>query len=169
SLGEILAVHPKGIEYGPIIAGHERVPLLRDGEGQVLSLPPIINSREIGEVKVGDQKLFVEVTGTDLLMVILTLNILAANLADRGATIEAVEVVYPYKTRFGKTVRTPFDFGQTRAIPIKTIESALGQRLGSEGVCRALSAYGYEARSAGNLHEPVHAPADGRAARFPAR
>ena len=150
SLGEILAVHPKGIEYGPIIAGHERVPLLRDGEGQVLSLPPIINSREIGEVKVGDQELFVEVTGTDLLMVILTLNILAANLADRGATIEAVEVVYPYKTRFGKTVRTPFDFGQTRAIPIKTIESALGQRLGSEGVCRALSAYGYEARSAGN-------------------
>ncbi|MCZ6781348.1 MAG: phenylalanine--tRNA ligase subunit beta [Nitrospirae bacterium] len=150
SLGEILAVHPKGIEYGPIIAGHERVPLLRDGEGQVLSLPPIINSREIGEVKVGDQELFVEVTGTDLLMVILTLNILAANLADRGATIEAVEVVYPYKTRFGKTVRTPLDFGQTRAIPIKTIESALGQRLGSEGVCRALSAYGYEARSAGN-------------------
>ncbi len=150
SLGEILAVHPKGIEYGPIIARHERVPLLRDGEGQVLSLPPIINSREIGEVKVGDQKLFVEVTGTDLLMVILTLNILAANLADRGATIEAVEVVYPYKTRFGKTVRTPFDFGQTRAIPIKTIESALGQRLGSEEVCRALSAYGYEARSAGN-------------------
>ena len=150
SLGEILAVHPKGIEYGPIIAGHERVPLLRDGEGQVLSLPPIINSREIGEVKVGDQKLFVEVTGTDLLMVILTLNILAANLADRGATIEAVEVVYPYKTRLGKTVRTPFDFGQARAIPIKTIESALGQRLGSEGICRALSAYGYEARSAGN-------------------
>ncbi len=150
SLGEILAVHPKGIEYGPIIAGHERVPLLRDGEGQVLSLPPIINSREIGEVKVGDQKLFVEVTGTDLLMVILTLNILAANLADRGATIEAVEVVYPYKTRLGKTVRTPFDFGQARVIPIKTIESALGQRLGSEGVCRALSAYGYEARSAGN-------------------
>ncbi|MFQ5931126.1 MAG: phenylalanine--tRNA ligase subunit beta [Nitrospiraceae bacterium] len=150
SLGEILAVHPKGIEYGPIIAGHERVPLLRDGEGQVLSLPPIINSREIGEVKVGDQRLFVEVTGTDLLMVILTLNILAANLADRGATIEAVEVVYPYKTRLGKTVRTPFDFGQARAIPIKTIESALGQRMGSEGVCRALSAYGYEARSAGN-------------------
>ncbi|MDA2911863.1 phenylalanine--tRNA ligase subunit beta [Nitrospiraceae bacterium AH_259_D15_M11_P09] len=150
SLGEILAVHPKGIEYGPIIAGHERVPLLRDGEGQVLSLPPIINSREIGEVKVGDQKLFVEVTGTDLLMVILTLNILAANLADRGATIEAVEVVYPYKTRLGKTVRTPFDFGQARAIPIKTIESALGQRLGSEEICRALSAYGYEARSAGN-------------------
>lgn len=150
SLGEILAVHPKGIEYGPIIAGHERVPLLRDGEGQVLSLPPIINSREIGEVKVGDQKLFVEVTGTDLLMVILTLNILAANLADRGATIEAVEVVYPYKTRLGKTVRTPFDFGQARVIPIKTIESALGQRLGSEGICRALSAYGYEARSAGN-------------------
>ena len=75
SLGEILAVHPKGLEYGPIIAGHGRVPLLRDEEGQVLSLPPVINSREIGEVQIGDRELFVEVTGTDLLMVVLTLKI----------------------------------------------------------------------------------------------
>ena len=78
---EILAVHPKGLEYGPILAGHDRLPLLMDEEGQVLSLPPIINSREIGEVRVGDRELFVEVTGTDLPMVLLTLNILAVNLA----------------------------------------------------------------------------------------
>ena len=65
---EILAVHPKGLEYGSILAGCERVPLLLDTEGQVLSLPPIINSREIGEIHVGDRALLVEVTGTDLPM-----------------------------------------------------------------------------------------------------
>lgn len=142
---EILAVHPKGLEYGPILAGHDHVPLITDEEGQVLSLPPIINSREIGEVRVGDRELFVEVTGTDLLMVLLTLNILAVNLADRGAAIEALEVVYPYATELGKTVRTPFNVGKARSIPIKTIEDALGLPLGAERIRQALLAYGYEA------------------------
>lgn len=145
SLREILSVHPKGLEYGPIIAGHDMVPLLRDDEGQILSLPPIINSREIGEVRVGDRELFVEVTGTDLTMVLLTLNILAVNLADRGATIEAVEVAYPAATAFGKTVRTPFDLAKPRPVPIKTIEAALGQPIAPDEIRQALLAYGYEA------------------------
>ena len=71
------------------------VPILRDAKHQAVSFPPIINSREIGEVRPGDDDLFIEVTGTDLPMVVLTLNIFAANLADRGATIEPIEVVYP--------------------------------------------------------------------------
>ncbi len=148
SLREILAVHPKGVEYGHLITGHDRVPLLRDDEGQVLSLPPVINSREIGEVQVGDRELFVEVTGTDLLMVVLTLNILAANLADRGAAIGAVEVVYPYKTKLGKTVKAPLDFAKPRAIPVKAIESALGQELATKEAQTALAAYGYEVTAA---------------------
>ena len=143
SLREILSVHPKGLDYGPIVAGHDRVPLLRDADGQALSLPPVINSREIGEVRVGDAELFVEVTGTDLPMVVLTLNILAANLADRGAAIEAVEVVYPSATAMGKTVRTPLDFAQARPIPVKAIEAALGQPFGAASITRALTAYGY--------------------------
>jgi phenylalanyl-tRNA synthetase beta chain len=146
SLSEILSVHPKGVEYGPILAGHDRVPLLRDAEGQVLSLPPVINSREIGEVRVGDAELFVEVTGTDLFMVILTLNILASNLADRGAAIEPVEVVYPSATNLGKAVRTPLDFSKARSIPVKTIEAALGQSFGATPIARALTAYGYRAK-----------------------
>lgn len=144
---EILAVHPKGLEYGGILAGHERVPLLLDEEGRVLSFPPIINSREIGEVRPGDHELFVEVTGTDLRMVLLTLNILAVNLADRGATIEPVEVAYPYATEFGKTLRLPMDFGQARAIRVEAIERALGQALGTKQICDALQGYGYETKA----------------------
>ncbi len=101
TLGEMLLVHPKGLEFGGILAGHDRLPFLCDAKRQALSFPPIINSRETGEVRVGDDALFVEVTGTDLSMVILTLNILAANLADRGAVIEPIEIRYPYKTALG--------------------------------------------------------------------
>jgi len=152
SASEILSVHPKGVEYGPILAGHDRVPLLRDAEGQILSLPPVINSREIGEIRAGDTELFVEVTGTDLFMVILTLNILAVNLADRGAAIEPLEVVYPSATSLGKTVRTPLDFARDRSIPVKTIEAALGLSLGATAIARGLTAYGYRVkRSRGTI------------------
>jgi len=149
TLSEILMVHPKGLEFAHILAGQDRLPILRDANQQPLSLPPIINSREIGEVRVGDDQLFVEVTGTDLSMVMLTLNIFAANLADRRATIEPIEVQYPYQTSLGKRVITPQDLGKARTIPIKTIEQALGQKLGAKTVKQALEVYGYNV-SAGN-------------------
>jgi len=141
---EILAVHPKGLEYGSILTGHDRLPLLLDTEGHVLSLPPIINSRELGEIRVGDRELLVEVTGTDIRMVLLTLNIMAVNLADRGAAIDAVDIEYPYETEFGKTVRTPSNFSKSRTLPMKSIESALGQRLDAEEIRAALVSYGFE-------------------------
>ncbi|GKS65262.1 phenylalanine--tRNA ligase beta subunit [Nitrospira sp.] len=143
TLAEILMVHPKGLEYGAIVSGAGWVPLLRDAAGQSLSFPPIINSREVGEVQVGDDQLFVEVTGTDLLMVVLTLNIFASNLADRGAIIEPVEVQYPMDTSLGKRVKTPLDLGKSKAIRIDTIEQALGQELGAKTVAQALKTYGY--------------------------
>ena len=144
TLSEILMVHPKGLEHGHILAGQSRLPILRDARNQPLSFPPIINSREIGEVRVGDDELFVEVTGTDLSMVVLTLNIFAANLADRGATIEPVEVQYPKRTALGKRVVTPQDLGKPRTIKVDTIERALGQDLSEKTVKEALETYGYD-------------------------
>jgi len=144
TLSEILLVHPKGLEFGHILAGHSRLPLLRDATQQPLSFPPIINSREIGEVRVGDDELFVEVTGTDLSMVVLTLNIFAVNLADRGAKIEPVEIHYPYETPLGKRVVTPRDLGKPRPIQVETIERMLGQKLGTKTVKQALETYGYD-------------------------
>ena len=143
TLSEILLVHPKGLEYGPILAGQNRLPILRDANRQPLSFPPVINSREIGEVRVGDEELFVEVTGTDQSMVVLTLNIFAANLADRGAVIGPVEVQYPKSTPLGRRVITPHDLGKAQIIPITTIEQALGQKLGVKVVKEALERYGY--------------------------
>ncbi len=149
TLGEMLLIHPKGLEFGWILAGHDRLPFLCDARRQALSFPPIINSREAGEVRVGDDALFLEVTGTDLSMVILTLNILAANLADRGAVIEPIEVRYPYKTALGMGVMTPQDLERSRKLPVSTIEQALGQALGAHEVAKTLTAYGYEVKTKG--------------------
>lgn len=144
---EILTVHPKGLEYGSILAGCERLPLLWDSDGQVLSFPPIINSRELGEVQLGDTELLVEVTGTDLSMVVLALNIFACNLADRGATIESLDINYPYKTEFGTTVKTPLSMNQSQRISMEAVEQALGMPLGSEAIQEALASYGYQVKA----------------------
>ncbi|MCG3777969.1 MAG: Phenylalanine--tRNA ligase beta subunit [Nitrospira sp.] len=157
TLGEMLLVHPKGLEFGGILVGQDRLPVLRDAKQQALSFPPIINSREVGEVQVGDDALFVEVTGTDLSMVVLTLNIFAANLADRGAVIEPIAVRYPYKTSLGKTVVTPQDLKKSQKLPVSTIEQALGQTLGAKEVAKALTAYGYEVK-ASSKHVTVTLP-----------
>jgi len=149
TLGEMLLVHPKGLEFGGILSGHDRLPFLCDAKRRALSFPPIINSREVGEVRVGDDALFVEVTGTELSMVILTLNIFAANLADRGAVIEPIEIRYPYKTMLGLEVTTPQDLEKSRKISIRTIEQALGQSLDAQEVENALSGYGYTVTTKG--------------------
>ena len=157
TLGEMLLVHPKGLEFGGILAGQDRLPVLRDAAKQPLSFPPIINSREVGEVKVGDDALFVEVTGTDLPMVVLTLNIFAANLADRGAAIEPIDVRYPCNTSLGKAVVTPQDLKKSQKLPVSMIEQALGQTLGAKEVAKVLTAYGYEVKASGK-HVTVTLP-----------
>jgi len=149
SLREILDIHPKGQEYAAILAGHARFPLLRDAAGAVLSFPPIINSRDIGEVRAGDEDLFIEVTGTDLRMVMLAVNIFAANLHDRGAAIEPVDIVYPYKTEMGKTVRMPQAFGRPRAVTQAEIGKALGTELTAKEIRASLVSYGYAVTESG--------------------
>ena len=62
--------HPKGIEYGGIVRPFPHYPILTDRMGRVLSFPPIINSREIGEVKTNTRNVLIEVTGTDLRMTV---------------------------------------------------------------------------------------------------
>jgi phenylalanyl-tRNA synthetase beta chain len=150
SLREILEIHPKGQEYGGLLSGHDQVPLFRDSKRNVLSFPPIINSRDVGEVQVGDSDLFIEVTGTDLRMVMLAVNILAANLHDRGASIEPVEVVYPYQTAYGRTVRTPQAISQPRAIKLSDISKALGDALSPKDVRASLASYGYTVTGSGS-------------------
>ena len=146
---EILKKHPKGMAYAGILSKTAEYPLLVDRENKVLSFPPIINSREVGEVQVGDRDLFVEVTGTDLRMVMLTVNILAANLADRGAEINPVEVCYPYPTDFGRKITMPAVLAKPMEMTLDHLSSALGETISAPKAVSILKAYGYDIRSRG--------------------
>lgn len=90
SMKEILEKHPKGKDYGHILQGFDRYPLIVDANGDVLSFPPIING-ELTRVKEDTHDLFIDVTGTDPI-VHKALNIVVTSLAERGGRIESVLV-----------------------------------------------------------------------------
>lgn len=142
---EILEQHPTGREYAWILAGLEQVPMLTDAQGNVLSFPPIINSADLGRVQPGMATLFVEATGTELDQVLLTLNILAVNLADRGWTIEPVTTCYPYDTSRGRTVTAPHLLAITLDVPLVEFGQLLGEQLKADEVIERLGAYGVAA------------------------
>ena len=96
SLKEILQKHPKGLEYGHIVASNSKMPILLDDEGKVLSFPPVINSNDLGKITPETTNILVEVTGTSEETTLNTLVILSTALADRGATLHPARVHYNY-------------------------------------------------------------------------
>lgn len=86
---QILEEHPKGMAYAHLLADLKRFPVLQDAAGQVLSMPPIINS-ESTKVRAGSRRLFVDVTGISQAAVDNSLKTLVCSLAELGGRIETV-------------------------------------------------------------------------------
>lgn len=90
---EILSFHPKGVTYKDILSNFLLVPIIIDSKGQVLSMPPIINS---DETRITDKtrNLFVDVTGTDEKAVRDTLAVFVSSMRELGGKIESVKILY---------------------------------------------------------------------------
>jgi len=145
TLREILKQHPKGKEFA-FIQEHEPVhPLLTDSQGTILSYPPIINSNDLGAVKVGDNEIFVELTGTDLPLITLAASIVACDLSDNGFTIEPVEIEYEFDTPFGRKIVTPYYFQEPVFCSLSRIERFLGEKLTADECVKALTRMGVKA------------------------
>ncbi|MBU0756335.1 MAG: phenylalanine--tRNA ligase subunit beta, partial [Planctomycetes bacterium] len=148
-LDRIVREHPKGKDYGHLLEGLEAYPLLTDSTGKVLSLPPIINSRETGEVKVGDRRLFVEATGSDMRQLVLAMNIMAANFADRGFEISPVQTRLPYGSGLGRNVTVPMQLDTRIELDVTVFSRIIGETFSTDDVVEALKAYGVAAEGRG--------------------
>ncbi len=142
TLREIIRDHPKGQEFGHIVAKDDKFPFITDSAGSVLSFSPVINSSEIGAVEVGDENLFIELTGTDLPSLILTASIVACDLADDGFTILPVRVEYSYDTSLGRSITTPFYFQKDISVDVNYARKLLGSDLSAEEMTAALERMG---------------------------
>ena len=143
TLRQILSDHPTGRTYSHLLAGKDRFPLIRDSRCEVLSMPPVINSQTLGRVEVGDSFLFCEATGPELDAILLSMAIMAANMADRGGRIHPVTTRYPYDTPHGRTLTCPYDLTAPMQVDIREIYKVVGSHISTDRIQMALNALGY--------------------------
>ena len=142
TLRQICTEHPKGREYGPIVSGHTLFPFLHDDNNDVLSFPPVINSDRIGAVEVGDENLFLELSGMDLHDLLLAASIMACDMSDMGFEILPVKVLLGEETEFGSEITVPYYFQEPISCSMARIHKTLGTKFSHEEVIKALKRMG---------------------------
>ncbi len=141
TLKEILTNTVRGKEYGHIIANWEKYPILRDSEGTILSMPPIINSEDT-RVTVETKNVIIDATGIDPKTVIDMVTIMAYNIAERsrGKKIVFVEAIMPDNT----VLKAPREKGVTIEIDPSKVNEVLGTSLDIEQVIELLKKFDYK-------------------------
>ncbi|MFH1275799.1 MAG: phenylalanine--tRNA ligase subunit beta [Candidatus Woesearchaeota archaeon] len=147
---QILANHPKGKEYGQIMEGWEKYPVFIDAKGIIMSMPPLINSHDVGKIDETTTNVFIECTGPDLNTLIKSLTILTTSLADMGGEIFSLEVIYP---ETGKKFTFPDFTPEKMKLDLNYVNKRLGLNLSETEAVNLLKkmGFGYEKESSNVL------------------
>ena len=135
---EILEKHPKGIEYAHLLKNHEKYPIFVDSKNKILSMPPIINARDLGKVTETTKDVFIECSGHDLNSLNQVLNLIVTTLADMNSQIYSVEIYYQ-----NKKIITPNLSPEKKEIKIDYINKILGLNLNSRQISELLEKMNY--------------------------
>ena len=150
-LDEILKEHPKGQEYGYLLEGKEEYPIFIDSEGNVLSMPPIINSNYTGKVDESTRNVFVEVSGHDINHISVALNVIVTALKERGGEIYSVDVKYG-----NETVTTPNLEPKRAEMRVDYCRKILGIDISGEEMVKLLRESRFDAVAKGDKIEVLY-------------
>ncbi len=150
-LDEILKEHPKGQEYGYLLEGKEEYPIFIDSEGNVLSMPPIINSNYTGKVDESTRNVFVEVSGHDINHISVALNVIVTALRERGGEIYSVDVKYG-----NETVTTPNLEPKRAEMRVDYCRKILGIDISGEEMVKLLRESRFDAVAKGDKIEVLY-------------
>ena len=134
-LFEVLKKDQKLKKYLHIIEDKPKFPVFYDAKGQVLSLPPIINS-DATKISIDTKNVFIEMTGTDLHKLEVCLAVLAGQFSshcqgDSQFTIEQVEIHHEDN---GKVEVFPNLTNHQFDVELKSINTTLGLDLNIQQV-----------------------------------
>ncbi len=135
---QIMADHPKGREYAHLLPDGQ-YPVFLDGNGTVISLPPVINAAATA-VTAQTRDLLIDVTGTDAQSVRRTIALLAGSFAERGGTIEAVTIHDASGTWISPDLHTT-----ERTLHVDDVQKLLGIQLDGDAVASCLQRMGHDA------------------------
>jgi phenylalanyl-tRNA synthetase beta chain len=147
---EILSQHKAGRAYGYLLENLPRYPYFIDAKGQILSMPPNINSDTTGRVTPATQNVFIECSGFDFTTLSTCLNIIVTALADMGGEIYSLTLQYDKRKE-----TTPNLTPGTMKLDINYVNKRLGLNLSEKQAVRLLArmGYGYEK---GNVLIPAY-------------
>ena len=148
-VSDILTNHPKGMEFSHLLPEGKHVPVIADSNGEVLSMPPVINgiaSRLTNETK----KFFVDITGTDLRAVTGTMYLMANFMSCLGYTV----TLHPVNVDWYTDAK---NFGQ-RKIDLEVEEVRSYLNAGSSEIADMLTKMGYQVLENGRKKLKVGVP-----------
>jgi phenylalanyl-tRNA synthetase beta chain len=135
---QILQQHPTGRDYAHLLEGKDKFPVFVDSAGEILSMPPIINSHKTGKITQETQDVFIECSGFDFEILKKTLNILVTMFADMGGEIYQMNLNYS-----GKKEITPDLTPEKMKLSIDNANKLLGLELKEAEVSKLLEKMGY--------------------------
>lgn len=141
---QILSQHPTGRDYGHLLEGLDKFPIFEDAKGAILSMPPIINSHNIGKISENTTEVFIECSGFDYNALAKCLNMIVTALADMGGKIYSLELKYP-----DKKIISPDLSPDKMKVDINYVNQRLGLNLKESEVINLLAkmGYGYDKKS----------------------
>lgn len=144
TIDEILASHPKGVDYAHLLDGMEKVPIIEDAEGAVLSFPPIINGVHT-TVQSSTRDLFIDVTGWDRRACESCLMLVALQAKERGGTLQTIQIIDCHGEQEVLPNWTPVH----HRVPARLITTILGRELSDDELSNAMLRMGgtYTGRS----------------------
>lgn len=143
---EILEQHGTGKKYARLLAGFDRYPLLRDGGGNVLSMPPIINSEQT-RVTQKTKNIFIDVTGPSLRVVDRALNVMVTGLKELLPAIEIEKVKIEAKD--GAPRITPNLLPTSCEIAVREAADTIGVPLSTDDLASLLERMGHRVETEG--------------------
>ncbi len=144
TLKEVLRETAQGRSYGALSLQGRMHPVLYSGD-EVISVPPVINS-ELTRIEPGTSNVFVDVTGTNRRLVLDTLSVIVANLAERSRDRKVGMVtVISNQGVFKEPKLEP----RSASLSASYTSSVLGTRLEPGEVSRHLRRMRFDAREEG--------------------
>ncbi len=142
-----VAEHPMGARYAPYGRVGEKLLVLRDATGTVLSVVPMLNSRAAGEARPGDRALLLEATGTDDAAVREALGLFELVWASRSWRITTVPVRGP-KARGVRRAADPRS--RVERLTPSLVRALLGRAIAGKEGERLFARAGLSSRPAAN-------------------
>ncbi len=138
---QILNRTQTGRDYAKLLKGEEVFPIYRDAAGEILSMPPIINSHKTGRITEETRDIFIECSGFNLEYLKKTIDLVVSSFVEMGGKVYSLEVK-DGRTSFVSPAMEP----EEMEFKIEDIEKTLGISLKEKEVVNLLARMGIGAR-----------------------